>query len=122
MKRLIGLPLDLRQEEEIVRLLTDAGIAYRVARSPFSFLGADAIWVADEDYPRARALVEIEAKAFESMARSEWNAEWITEHKGSYTLWLWNRARHASFANVLQALLLIALVALMLLYPLAYVL
>jgi len=108
MKRLIGLPLDLRQEEEIVRLLTDAGIAYRVARSPFSFLGADAIWVADEDYPRARALVEIEAKAFESMARSEWNAEWITEHKGS--------------ANVLQALLLIALVALMLLYPLAYVL
>jgi len=122
MRRLIGLPLDLRQENEIVRLLTDAGIAYRVARSPFRFLGADAIWVPDEDYPRARALVEIEVKAFESMARSEWNAEWIAEHKGSYVRWLWNRARHASLATVLQALLLIALVCLMLLYPLAYVL
>lgn len=56
------------------------------------------------------------------MARSEWNAEWIAEHKGSYVQWLWNRARHASLAAVLQALLLMALVCLMLLYPLAYVL
>ena len=114
--------MDLRQENEIVRLLTEAGIAYRAARSPFRFLGADAIWVADDDYPRARALVESEVRAFESMARAEWNAEWIDEHKGSYVLWLWNRARRASFATILRALLLMALVGLMLLYPLAYVL
>jgi len=122
MKRLIGLPLDSRQENEITRLLTEAGIAYRAARSPFRFLGADAIWVADEDYPRARALVETEVRAFESTARSEWNAEWLAEHKGSYVRWLWHRARHASLDAVLRALLLAALVALMLLYPLAYVL
>lgn len=104
-----------------MRLLAEAGIAYREARSPFRLLGADAIWVSDEDYPRASALLETEAKAFAEMARAEWNAEWVTEHKGSYLLWLWSRVRRASIGDIVKALFLIALVGVMLLYPLAYV-
>jgi hypothetical protein len=122
MKRLVGLPLDARQEDEIMRLLSDAGIAYRESRSPFRLLSGDAIWVSDDDYPRARALLESEAEAFAAKARAEWNAEWIAEHKGSYLPWLWRRVRGASMASLVRALLLIALVGLMLLYPLAFVL
>ena len=104
-----------------MRLLSEAGIEYREARSPFRLFGADAIWVSDEDYPRARAILEEEAKAFAEMARAEWRAEWVGEHKGSYARWLWSRVRQASFAGLVTALLLIALVGVMLLYPLAYV-
>lgn len=104
-----------------MRLLTESGIPYRETRSPFRLLSADAIWVSDEDYARAYALLEAEAEAFAAAARAEWNAEWLTEHKGSYLRWLWSRVRRASFANLVTALFLIALVAVMLLYPLAYV-
>lgn len=121
MRRLVGLPLDVRQEDEIMRLLTEAGIAYRETRAPFRLLGADAIWVSDEDYPRARAILESEAKAFAEIARAEWKAEWVREHKGSYARWLWSRVRQASFADLVKVLFLIALVAVMLFYPLAYV-
>lgn len=121
MKRLVGLPLDERQENEIMRLLAEAGIPYREARSPFRLLGADAIWVSDEDYPRASAILETEAKAYTEMARAEWNAEWVNEHKGSYLLWLWSRVRRASIDDIVKVLFLIALVGVMLLYPLAYV-
>lgn len=121
MKRLVGLPLDVRQENEIMRLLAEAGIAYRETRSPFRLLSADAIWVSDDDYPRARAILESEAEAFAAMARAEWNSEWVAEHKGSYLRWLWSHVRRASIASLVRVLLLIALVGVMLLYPLAYV-
>ena len=71
MRRLVGLPLDARQEDEIMRLLTEAGIAYREARSPFRLFGADAIWVSDDDYPRARAILDDEAKAFARKCTNE---------------------------------------------------
>lgn len=103
-----------------MRMLDEAGIQYRETRSPFRLLSADAIWVADEDYAQARALLESEAEAFAAKARAEWKVQWVTEHKGSYLLWLWGRMRRASLASLLQLLLLIALVAVMLLYPLAY--
>ena len=121
MRRLVELPLDARQEDEIMRLLTEAGIQYRETRAPFRLLSADAIWVADEDYPRACAILEAEAKAFAETARAQWQAQWVGEHKGSYVRWLWSRVRQASFAGILTALFLIALVAVMLFYPLAYV-
>lgn len=104
-----------------MRLLDEAGIRYKETRSPFRLLSADAIWVEDEDYPRAQAILEDEAKAYAETARAEWNAEWVAEHKGSYLRWLWSRVRHASLAGFLTALFLIALVAVMLFYPLAYV-
>jgi hypothetical protein len=121
MRRLVGLPLDARQESEIMRLLDEAGIPYKETRSPFRLLSADAIWVADEDYQRACAIIEDEAKAYAEEARAQWNAEWAAEHKGSYLRWLWSRVRQASFAGLVTALFLIALVCVMLFYPLALV-
>ena len=119
MKRLVGLPLDARQEEEIVALLDQAGIDYRVTRTPAALVGGDAIWVPDEDYPRARQLLDEEARAFAEAARREWNAAWQAEHQGSYARWLWNRLRRTPPETLLRALLLIAVLALMLFYPLA---
>jgi hypothetical protein len=104
-----------------MRLLNEAGIPYRETRSPFRLLSADAIWVSEEDYPRARTILEGEAKAFAEMARAEWKAEWVRAHKGSYVRWLWSRVRQASFGSLLRVLFLIALVGVMLFYPLAYV-
>jgi hypothetical protein len=40
-------------------------------------------------------------------------------HRGSYARWLWSRLRRATLDDVLRVLLLAALVALMLLYPLS---
>lgn len=122
MKRLVSLPLDPRQEEELLRLLNEAGIDYKETRTPARFIAGDAIWVADEDYPRAREILEREARRFAEAARARWNAEWEKEHGRSYARWLWHRARATSPEAWFKALLLIALVALMLLYPLALVL
>lgn len=121
MKRLVGLPLDPRQEEEILGLLGQAGIDYRVTRTVSVFVGGDAIWVPDEDYPRARLLLDEEARTFAQTARRQWAAEWESEHKGSYAWWLWNRLRRTPPATLLRALLLIAVLALALFYPLALV-
>ncbi len=121
MKRLVGLPLEPRQEQEILGLLEEARIDYRVTRTPAAFVGGDAIWVPDEDYPRAKQLLDEEARSFAASAREEWNAEWQAEHKGAYLLWLWNRLRRTPPETLLRALLLIAVLALTLFYPLALV-
>ena len=121
MKRLVGLPLEEGQEDDILRMLDEARIAYRVTRSLSILIGGGAIWVPDEDYPRARELLEREAQAFAAAARAQWRSEWRTEHQGSYLLWLWNRFRQTPPSTLLKALALLGLLALMLLYPLALV-
>ncbi|MDH4174702.1 MAG: hypothetical protein OEW90_13415 [Betaproteobacteria bacterium] len=122
MKRLVGLPLEEGQEDDILQMLDEARITYRVTRSFSIFAGGGAIWVPDEDYPRARELLEREAQAFAASARAKWRAEWRTEHQGSYPLWLWNRFRRTSPSTLLKAIVLIGLLGLMLFYPLALVL
>lgn len=118
-RRLAGLPLPPEQEREILRRLDEAGIAHRESRSKSRLFGGDAIWVGDEDYPRAREILERQAAEYAASARAERNAEWRREHGGSYARWLWHRLRHASADDLLRALLLLVLVGLMLLYPLA---
>lgn len=122
MKRLVGLPLAEGQEDDILRMLDEARIAYRVTRWFSIFIGGGAIWVPDEDSPRARELLEREAQAFAASARARWRAEWRTEHQGSYLLWLWNRFRRAAPSTLLKVIVLIGILGLMLLYPLALVL
>ncbi len=46
----MGLPLPPEQEGELLRLLDEAGIAHREARSKSRLFGGDAIWVAEADY------------------------------------------------------------------------
>lgn len=100
-------------------MLDEAGIAHREARSRSRLFGGDAIWVAEADYPRAKEILDREAGAYAAAARAEWQAEWRDVHRGSYVRWLWNRVWQATMEDVVRALFLIALVALMLLYPLA---
>ena len=118
MKRLVALPLESEQEREILRLLDEAGVAHKETRSKSRLFGSDAIWVAEEDYPRARAIVDKEAADYAAAARAQWQAEWRREHGGSYARWLWSRLRRATLEDFVRALFLVALVGLMLLYPL----
>lgn len=115
----MGLPLPPEQEGELLRLLDAAGIAHREARSKSRLFGGDAIWVAEADYARAKEILEREAAQYAAAAREKWQAEWRDAHGSSYLRWLGHRVRHASMEDVVRALFLIALVALMLLYPLS---
>jgi len=118
-RRLVGLPLEPEQEDEILRLLDAAGIAHEETRSRARFFGSDAIWVAEADYARAKEILDREAADYAAAAREKWQAQWRRDHGGSYARWLWNRARRATAEDVVRALFLLALVALMLLYPLS---
>ena len=121
MKRLVGLPLEPGQEDEILRLLDEAGIAHKETRAKSRLFGSDAIWVAEQDYPRAKAIVDEEAAEYAAAAREQWRDEWHREHGGSYARWLWKRLRRTTQEEIVRALVLILLVAVMLLYPLALV-
>jgi hypothetical protein len=118
MKRLVALPLESEQEREILRLLDEAGIAHKETRSKSRLFGSDAIWVAEQDHARAKAIVDKEAADYAAAARAQWQAEWRREHGGSYARWLWHCLRRATMEDFVRALFLIALVSVMLLYPL----
>ncbi|MEX2241478.1 MAG: hypothetical protein WD775_12385 [Burkholderiales bacterium] len=118
-ERLVSLPLEPDQEREILRLLDEAKIAHQETRSKSRLFGSDAIWVAQGDYPRAKEILDREAADYAAAARETWQAQWHREHGGSYARWLWSRLRRATMEDFVRALFLIALVGLMLLYPLA---
>lgn len=117
-RRLVSLPLEPDQEREILRLLDKAGIAHQETRSKSRLFGSDAIWVAQRDYPRAKEILDREATEYAAAARERWQAEWRSVHRGSYLRWLWSRLRRATVEDVVKALLLIALVSVMIFYPL----
>jgi hypothetical protein len=118
-RRLVSLPLEPEQEQEILRRLDAAGIAHKETRSMSRLFGSNAIWVPEADYPRAKEILDREAAEYAGAAREQWQAEWRREHGGSYLRWLLNRMRRATMDDVLRVLALIALVGLMLLYPIA---
>lgn len=118
-RRLVSLPLPPEQERELLQRLDDAGIAHREARSKSRLFGSDAIWIAEADYPRAKEILEREAGEYAAAARERWQAEWRDEHGGSYARWLWSRLQRATMEDLVRVLFLIALVGLMLLYPLS---
>jgi hypothetical protein len=118
-RRLVSLPLEPDQEQEILRRLDANGIAHRETRSLSRFFGSNAIWVPEADYPRAKEILDRQAAEFADSARAQWEAEWRREHGGSYLRWLQNRMRRATMDDVLRVLLLALLVGVMLLYPLS---
>jgi len=120
MKRLLPLPLDPEQHKEIVRVLQEAQIDYREVESPSRLLSSDAIWVPDEDLPRARELVQRQADAFAARRRSEWQTEWTAEHEKSYARWLWNRLRSQPAETLLKIAALLGLIGLLLIYPMTF--
>ena len=120
MKRLIPLPLDPEQHEEIVRLLQEAQIEYREISAPSRLLSSDAMWVAEDDYPRAHELVQKQSKAFAARRRDQWQAEWTSEHAQSYARWLYSRLRMRPAETLLKLAALLALIGLLLIYPLTF--
>jgi hypothetical protein len=118
-RRLVSLPLPPEQERGLLQQLDEAGIAHREARSKSRLFGSDAIWVAEADYPRAKDILDRQAAEYAVSAREQWQAEWRREHGGSYARWLLHRMRRATMEDVLRVLALVALVGLMLLYPIA---
>lgn len=117
-RRLVSLPLEPDQEHELLRLLDEAGIAHREARSGSRLFSGDAIWVAEADYAGAKEVLDREAAGYAAAARAKWQAEWRDVHASSYLRWLFSRLGRATMEDVLRVLLLAALVGLMLLYPL----
>jgi len=118
-RRLVSLPLEPEQEQEILRRLDTAGIAHKETRSMSRFFGSNAIWVPDAEYLRAKDILDRQAAEYAGVKREQWQAEWQREHGGSYARWLLHRVRRATIDDVLRVLALIALVGLMLLYPIA---
>ena len=121
MKRLVGLgQLEAGQLEELRELLRSRGVEF--SETPPGLVSLGAIWVPDEDFERAKELLEQEAAAFAAQARETWQQEWRGEHRGSWARWLFARLR-ARPAEMLLALLLFAFfVGLFVAYPLAYLL
>jgi hypothetical protein len=119
-RRLVSLPLEPAQEQEILRRLDAAGVAHKETRSLSRFFGSNAIWVPEADYLRAKEIMDRQAAEYAGAAREQWQAEWQREHGGSYARWLLHRMRRATMDDVLRVLLLAALVGLMLLYPIAF--
>lgn len=118
-RRLVSLPLEPEQEREILRRLDEAGIAHEEIRSKARLFTGDAIWVADVDYPQAKEILDRQAAEYAAAAREKWQTEWREAHGGSYFRWLWSRLRGATMEDVVRVIFLIALVGLMLLYPLS---
>ena len=122
MKRLVQLPLDPEQHKEIVRVLEEARIDYREVESPSRLLSSDAIWVADEDFAQARALIQAQADAFAAQRRGEWQTEWTSAHAQSYAHWFWSRLRERPAETLLKFAALLALIGLVLIYPMSLLL
>ena len=118
-RRLVSLPLEPEQEQEILRRLDTAGIAHQETRSMSRFFGSNAIWVPEADYLRAKDILDRQAAEYAGVKRELWQAEWQRDHGGSYARWLLHRMRRATMDDILRVLLLAALVGLMLLYPIA---
>lgn len=121
MKRLVGLgQLEAGQLEELRELLKARGIEF--SETPPSLISFGSLWVPDEDFARAKELLEQESTTFAARARETWEQEWRGVHQGSYLRWLFARLR-ANPGEMLLALLLFAFfVGLFGVYPLAYLL
>ena len=81
-----------------------------------------AIWVRDEDFPRAVAILRKEAVSFAARARKRWDRQWQTEYEDSYVRWFAHKLFRSPVGTVVQVLLLAALVGVFVVYPLLYVL
>jgi hypothetical protein len=122
MERLLDLPLDNAQEQVVLQSLREAGIPFRETRLISNFLGGGAIWVTDENFPRASALINADLNAFALTGRAAWRAAWTTEYNRSYAQWLWARFRRKPISMALRLLALTAIVWLFVIWPITYLL
>ena len=121
MRRLVDLRhLETKQYEELTSLLQDAGISVNETISNFMDYGA--IWVRDEDFPRAVAILRKESASFAARARKTWERQWQTEHKGSYVRWFAHKLFRSPLGTLIRVVLLASLIGIFIVFPVLYAL
>jgi hypothetical protein len=103
------------QYDELMELLRGAGIAvHETATHLFSF---GALWVPDEAFERARAILREQSSAYAARAREAWEQEWALQHRGSALRWFTYRLMSNPRPVLLRVLLLAIALAAFVGYP-----
>jgi hypothetical protein len=90
MKRVAELGgLDDVQQEAIRRLLRDHG--FSAHETPPTLFSSAALWVPDEDYAAARAVLDPAEAELAAQAHDAFEREYAERWKGSYWRWLVGR-------------------------------
>lgn len=90
MKRVADLAgLDDEQRAAIRRVLEENG--FDVHETPGTLLSSAALWVRDEDYRAARALLEPAEAELAARSRAAFEREYAERWRGSYWRWLVGR-------------------------------
>jgi len=120
MRHLVKLAdLEPNQYDEVVALLRKHRVNFR--ETPSSFLGAGTIQVDESDFSAAKAILLNESFEFAKEARERWEQAWHTEHGGSAARWFLHRLKQRPGSTVVQLILLVAAIAIFLIYPVWYV-
>lgn len=121
MKRLVDTRyLAEAQYDELMGLLRGAGIPVHETQTHLFSFGA--LWVPDESFERARAVLREQSGAYAARAREEWEREWELQHRGSALRWFTYRLLSDPSGVLLRVLLLALAVAAFVGYPIWYLL
>jgi hypothetical protein len=104
------------QYDELTQLLREARIPVHETRTHLLSFGA--LWVQDEDFARAKAILQNESGAYAARARAEWEREWELQHRGSKLRWFAYRLLSNPGEVLLRVLLLALTFGAFVLYPL----
>jgi hypothetical protein len=116
MKRLVDLrDLEPGQYKELTHMLRREGIFLHETTTNFMAYGA--IWVRDDDFPRAIELLRGESASYAARARAKWEREWRIEYKSSYARWLAQKFFHSPLGMIAQIVLLLLVLWLFVLLP-----
>lgn len=107
------------QRDELIALLDRAGIPYHETQTHLFSFGA--IWVPDGDFTRATEILKTESKAYAARAREEWEREWRTEYRGSFTRWFIHRLWYSPSGMLARLVLLGLALWFFVLWPLSFV-
>lgn len=107
------------QYHELVSLLRQERIPIHETQTHFMDNGA--IWVQDEDFPRAVDALRTESTVYAARARAKWEREWKIEHKNSFLRWFMHRLFRSPLGTILRLSILALMVWAFALCPLWHV-
>jgi hypothetical protein len=120
LKRLVDTGrLAEEQYVELTGLLRKAGIQFHETQTHLFSFGA--LWVLDEDFPRATEILRTESQAYAARAREEWEREWQMEYRGSFLRWFIHRLWRSPSGMLARIVLLALALWVFVLWPLSYV-
>src|ERR1044071_6178421 len=92
------------QYKELVSLLHQERIRFHETQTHFMDNGA--IWVQDNDFPRATEILRTESTVYGVRTRSKWEREWKTEYKGSFVRWFAHRLFRSPVGTIIRVVVL----------------